>query len=105
MNDRAPAWTSVVYLYQFLINNQGPGPFGHEVPLDAVEPGDILQFVLSKPDFSHTVIVMSVPTEGAITPENVLVASHDYNANCRQVATYAYQQMRAIHIDGVRYHN
>lgn len=104
LNDRAPAWTSVVYLYRFLTTNQGPGPFGREVPLEAVEIGDIVQFVLEKPDYSHTVIVTSVPTEGAVTPENILVASHDYNANCRQMATYSYRQVRAIHIDGVRYY-
>ena len=60
LNNRAPAWTSVVYLYRFLTENEGPGPFGREVPLEMVEPGDVIQLVLEKPDFSHTVMVTSV---------------------------------------------
>ena len=33
INDRAPAWTGVAYLYQFLTENRGPGPFGREAAL------------------------------------------------------------------------
>ena len=30
-NDRAPAWTDVDFLFDFLINNKGNGPFGREI--------------------------------------------------------------------------
>ena len=29
-SDRSPSWTGVVYLYQFLTQNKGPGPFATE---------------------------------------------------------------------------
>lgn len=103
VNDRAPAWTGVSYLYNFLTSNSGPGPFGREVPLSEVQIGDVIQFVLKGNEFGHTVIVTSI--QGQPTPETVLIAAHDNNANCRQVATYAYTQLRVIHIDGVRYVN
>ncbi|MEG2597562.1 MAG: amidase domain-containing protein, partial [Oscillospiraceae bacterium] len=37
LNDRAPAWTSVVYLFQFLTTNKGAGPYGHEIPLGKIQ--------------------------------------------------------------------
>ena len=60
IDDRAPAWTGVVYLYNFLTTNKGPGPFGYEVPLEEVQPGDVIQMDLNGEEFGHTVIVTSI---------------------------------------------
>lgn len=102
VNDRAPAWTGVQYLWQFLTTNLGPGPFGHEVPLSAVQPGDVIQMAIRTPDFGHSVMVTSLLDE-LPDPDTILVAAHDSNANCRPLSTYDYTRVRAIHIDGVRY--
>ena len=101
LNDRAPAWTGVTFLYNFLTTNKGPGPFGHEVPLEETEIGDIIQFDLNNQEFGHSVIITSI--RGDKTPDNIRVAAHDMNANCRPVSTYDYYRLRAIHIDGVRF--
>lgn len=101
IDDRAPAWTGVVYLYNFLTTNKGPGPFGHEVPLEEVLPGDVIQMDLNGEEFGHSVIVTSI--RGEPNPDNIWIAAHDMNANCRPIATYDYYRIRAIHIDGVRY--
>lgn len=102
VNDRAPAWTGVPYLWQFLTTNLGPGPFGHEVPLSGVKPGDVIQMAIGSDEFSHSVIVMSLLSE-VPDPDTILIAAHDNNANCRPISTYDYRKIRAIHIDGVRY--
>ena len=103
LDDRSPSWTGVTYLYNFLTTNKGPGPFGHEVPLSQVEPGDIIQMAIKDPDeFGHTVIVTRLLTDYP-DPDTIWVAAHDKDANCRPVSTYDYHMIRAIHIDGVRY--
>lgn len=101
INDRAPAWTGVVYLFNFLTTNKGVGPYGHEVDIAQVEPGDVVQFILGKDDFEHTAIVMK--TGATPAPDNILIAAHSNDCNCRQVDTYEYQSVRFLHIDGVRY--
>ena len=65
-----------------------------------MRPGDVIQLVLGgKEDFSHTVLVM----ESGDTPETIRIASHDNNANCRPLATYAYSRVRGIRIEGARH--
>ena len=40
---RAAAWTGVEYLYKFLVNNKGVGPYATHRSLEEALPGDILQ--------------------------------------------------------------
>lgn len=102
LNDRAPAWTGVDYLYNFLVGNLGPGPFGREAPLSGLQPGDVVQLQLGDDGvWSHTVLVMSI--DGEPTPENIRIAAHDRDSNCRPLSTYDYRAIRGIAIDGVRY--
>ena len=42
-NDRTASWTGVEYLYNFLTQNEGVGPFAKEVPLSELEIGDVVQ--------------------------------------------------------------
>ena len=64
-------------------------------------PGDVIQMDLNGEEFGHSVIVTSI--RGEPNPDNIWIAAHDMNANCRPIATYDYYRIRAIHIDGVRY--
>ena len=42
--DRAPAWTAVEFLYQYLVRQeQSPGPFARQVAAGGLELGDVIQ--------------------------------------------------------------
>ena len=102
-NDRAPAWTSVEYLYAFLTGapefaaeNGGIGPFGHEVPAVLAQAGDVVQLADESGDFYHTLMITSV------SPDGILVSAHTNAARNRALSSYTYAAARYIHIDGVR---
>jgi len=101
LGDRAAAWTGVPYLYNFLTTNQGRGPFGHVVPIEEVQPGDIIQLKFAgKEDFSHSLMVLETGEPPA--PDNIMIAAHTYDSVDRPLDSYSYVEARGIHIDGVR---
>ena len=103
LEDRSPAWSGVEFFWDFLTTNRGPGPYGHEIPLSEVSPGDIIQMAIKEPDrYGHTVLVTGLLSD-APTPDSILIAAHDRDAACRPVSTYDYAMIRAARIDGVRY--
>lgn len=95
INDRAASWSSVEYLYKFLLNNSSVGPYGHEVSEYEISPGDIVQLGNKDGRFYHTPVVTSVSSQ-------ILVAAHSYDALDRPLESYMYDKIRFIHIDGVR---
>ena len=96
MNDRAAGWSGVPFLYKFLTGNRGRGPFGHEIPVEEAEPGDIIQLRFAgKDDYSHSLLV----TETRGGPR---VAAHSYDSLGRPLSAYSYDSARALRIDGVR---
>ncbi len=95
-NDRTPSWTGVEFLYNFLVNNEGVGPFAKEVPLNELEVGDIVQLGRATGDFYHSPVVVGVRRG------NIYVAAHSYDAFNRPLSSYRYEQARGIHILGVR---
>lgn len=94
VNDRAPAWTGVEYLWRFLTANRGPGPFGREIAPAAVQPGDIVQLGRADGTFYHTPIVT------AVTAGQILVAAHTFDAFDRPLSSYSFDRIRAFHIEG-----
>ena len=101
MDSRAAAWTSAAHLYRFLVTNRGRGPFGREIAIDEVRPGDVIQLKFAgHDDFSHSLLVVSAGDPPA--PRNILVAAHSYDCDDRPLNTYSYVTARAIRIDGVR---
>ncbi len=99
-NDKSPAWTGVPFIYKFLVGNQGIGPFGHEVGIAEVQPGDICQLSFNGSQFHHTPFVVAI---GAVpSPTNVLLAAHTADADNRPLNSYSYSKVRFVHIDGVR---
>ncbi len=101
INDRAPAWTGVKYLYNFLINNKGVGPFGKQVGIDEVAPGDICQLITDAEDWQHTPVITAVDGE-LPTYDTIKVAAHSYDCACRPLSSYAIKAVRFIHILGYR---
>ena len=101
MNSRAAGWSAVPYLYKFLVNNRGRGPFGHEVPLEEIEPGDIVQLKFAgMADYSHSLLVVATGEPSARV--NIRIAAHSYDCDDRPLNTYSYVSARGIKIDGVR---
>ena len=96
-NEKAPAWTGVEYLYQFLTDpNRGCGPRGKVVSLDLIQPGDIIQLSFDGETFAHSPVVVSTGEEP--NPMNILVAAHSYDSDNRPLNTYEYKALRPIHI-------
>ena len=93
-SDRTASWTGVGYLYNFLVRNQGPGPFGRVVSRDEVLPGDIVQLGRQDGSFYHSPVIVEVFPR-------ILVAAHSDDSLDRPLSTYVYDQARFIHIEGV----
>lgn len=96
LNDRTPSWTGVEYLYNFLVNNAGAGPFAEEVPLEQLELGDVVQLGRATGDFYHTPVVVG------FSRGDILVAAHSYDAFNKPLSSYRAAKVRGIHILGVR---
>lgn len=95
-NNRSPSWTGVSYLYNFLIGNKGIGPYAVEVDASKVEEGDIVQLGKANGEFYHSPFIVKV------TPSEIYVAAHSYDAYMRPLSSYVYDQARFLHIVGVR---
>ena len=98
--ERTASWTGVEYFYNFMVNNDGLGPFMAEVPLAELLPGDLVQLKLTKEIFSHTPVVVAVGSPAS--PENILLAAHSYDADYRPLSTYQYREVRGLHVLGAR---
>lgn len=99
INDRSPSWSSVEYLYKFLINNKDVGPRGNSVETDKLEIGDLIQLSFDGVKFSHTLIIVDINTPKTL--DNIYIASHTYDSYNRRVSSYNFQNIRHIHIEGV----
>lgn len=99
-DDRSAAWTGVEYLYNFLVSNEGRGPYGTELPLPLAQIGDVIQLSFDGISFAHTLIITQINLFPA--PENILTASHSSDSLDRPLNTYSYERLRLIHILGAR---
>ena len=97
-NSRAPAWSGVKFLYDFLVHNKGAGPHAVETDLEDIQPGDVIQIATHQPDFHHTLLVVSVEPEP--NWENTLIATHSYDSDYRPLASYDISKIRYLHITG-----
>lgn len=100
-NNKAPAWTGVEYLYQFL-TRQDPsvGPAAVDARIMDLMPGDLIQLSFDGETFSHTPVV--VAADRPRTPSEVLVAAHSYDSDNRPLSSYTFQKIRYLHIVGVQ---
>lgn len=93
-SNRAAAWTGVEFLFRFLTNNQGPGPFAEELPLSHAAAGDVIQLSFDGAVFSHSLLI--------VEESGLLVATHTQDADYRPLSTYSFVRSRLLHIEGVR---
>ncbi len=97
---RAPAWTGVLYFYNFLTRKkESTGPVGVEVGLEDIRPGDFVQLRFTDGPFSHNPVIVAVGAPAAL--DNILVAAHSEDHDYRPLSTYPIGEVRLIHIVGV----
>lgn len=99
-DDRAPAWTGVNFLREFLLSNRGTGVYGEAAVLPEIQRGDIIQLINEQGRFYHTVIVSAVLNP--LIPENIFVCAHSDDSRNRRLSTYNYADIFPIHIIGAR---
>lgn len=95
LNDRAAAWTSVMFFYRFIISNRGIGPFGTEIPLYAADVGDIVQLGMNG-IFYHNLLICS------LRYGEIFVAAHTIDSFDRPLSTYQYENIRCLRIRQAR---
>lgn len=99
--NRSASWTGVDFLYDFLINNNGKGPYARVVSENDIEKGDIIQLSFSNVGrFNHSLFV--VETGSIPTIDNILIATHTYDRDYYPVKNYAYSRIRFLKILGYR---
>lgn len=96
VNNRTPSWTGVEFLYKFLVNNDGIGPFATAVELSEIRLGDIVQLGDADGNFYHSPVVVGV------TRGKILVAAHSFDTFGKDLASYNAAQLRPMHILGYR---
>jgi len=99
--DRTPSWTGVDFLYDFLINNEGLGPFAEIVNVSKALPGDIVQLSFGGENhFNHSPVIVS--TGGTPSYNNILISTHSDDVNNYPLTGYEWNHIRFIHVLGVR---
>ena len=94
-DNRAPSWTSVKYFGRFLLTENSPGFIAKVCPIKELEIGDIIQIRQNPTEFNHTVIISK------ITPHEIYVCSHSYDALDKPLSEYSYLELKGIHIIGI----
>lgn len=99
-NNKSPSWTGVQFFYDFMINNEGIGPYGEERNLRGLLPGDIIQLGDRGGNFYHTLIL----TDIIRLPGGrfYYIAAHSMDAYRRNLLSYDFETYRGIHILGAR---
>lgn len=101
VNDRAPAWTGVQELYNFLTSNKNEGPFASECNISELMQGDIVQLKFQgNPKFSHSLMIVAI--FGSPSHSTILTATHTEDSDNRPIDSYTFEKIRYLHIDGVR---
>ena len=102
-NNRAPAWSSVEYFYDFITGapafsseNGNIGPFGILTDAMGVFEGDVVQLADESGDFYHTLIITG------FSGGQTLVSAHTNDALDKPLSEYNYASLRYVHIEGVR---
>ena len=96
INSRAPAWTGVAEFYNFLISNEGVGPYGAQTSLSNLDVGDFIQLG-DESGFYHSLFVSGF--DGKIP----LICSHSYDRYNAPLTDFYYERIRFIKILGVKY--
>ena len=94
--DRAPSWSGVEFLYNFLIDNKNTGPYGIEADIKNTKPADIIQLGNIDGQFYHNVII------NKIEKNKIFVSAHSEDSYMRPLNSYDFDKIRAVHIIGAQ---
>lgn len=94
--DRSASWSGVQYLYNFLTTNKSTGPYAVETDANGLEMGDLIQLGSTSTHFYHTPFIVAADSQ------NIMVAAHTFDAYMRPLSSYTYNNIRYLHIVGVR---
>jgi hypothetical protein len=102
IDDRAPAWSGVESLFDFLtksndfsgISSQGPFASIARTP-EEIAVGDVVQLANSTGDFYHTLII------SGFSDGDILVCAQSNDALDRPLSSYNFATMRILHVLGV----
>ncbi len=97
-DNKSPSWSGVEFLYQFLINNKGIGPYAKNVKIHELELGDIIQLSFDGKTYGHSMLVVQEGT----SLDKIGVATHTFDSYNRKVSSYTFQKARFIHIVEIR---
>ncbi|MCM1335601.1 MAG: amidase domain-containing protein [Bacteroides sp.] len=100
LNDRAPSWTGVAFLREFLLTNKGVGVYGIEASLENLSLGDVIQLRDESGRFYHSLLISMI--REPVNPENIDVCAHSFDARNRRLSTYDHRLSKGIHIIGAR---
>ncbi|MCI8331467.1 MAG: amidase domain-containing protein [Clostridiales bacterium] len=95
-SNRAPAWTSVQYLYNFLVRDTSIGPKGKEVGITQLEKGDVVQLSFDGLAFHHSLLVVHTGVKKDLA--QLLLATHSLDADDRPLSSYQYVKARFVKI-------
>ena len=99
-NNKSPSWSGVEFLYNFLVNNKGIGPYGSEVPMNEIKVGDLAQLSFDGQKFAHSLIIVDI--KKPINLDKILIAAHTYDSYNKKISSYNFKKIRFIHIENVR---
>lgn len=99
VSNRSAAWSGVSFFYKFMTTNKSVGPFAREVDdVSLLLPGDVIQLGNPGRDWHHSLLVLTT----GYSYDDILVATHTFDAYGRPLSTYEFTMIRFLHIEGVR---
>jgi hypothetical protein len=98
--NRAPAWSGVTFLFNYLTRPKTRGLIGRVIPMEEIEPGDVVQMSFGNNYFTHTQLVVEVVYPASLA--TVLIATHTIDSDYRPVSSYELmKQYRCLKISVV----
>jgi Putative amidase domain len=89
LNSRSPSWTGTMFLYDYLINNDGLGPHGVDSDFYNVITGDVIQIDFNNDNiYTHSPSVVQPYIRGSGNLYTLTVAARTYNFYNRPILTY-----------------
>lgn len=103
LNSRAPAWSGVEQLFNFLTGNKGVGPFAVRAGAADMRIGDVVQLTFNGAFYEHSLFVVAA---GTATSEpnnsNILTATHTFDSDYLPLDYWTGVGYRYVHILGAR---